>query len=107
MSDTSSSSGPGPVDPTIGGTGELEREPLWLRFLYMLGFGVLANIAFSLALFLGVVQLILLLTRKEINEELRSFSRNLAAYVGECLGYIVFVRDEKPFPLSKFPNLDV
>lgn len=102
MSDTSTSSEPSaedmPNDTTV-------KEPLWLRFLYMLGFALLANIAFSLALFLGVVQIVLLLIRKEKNEELLGFSRSLVAYVGECLGFIVFARDEKPFPLAKFPRV--
>lgn len=98
MSDVSSES----VEPEAEVS---ESEPLWLRFLYMIGFGILAHIAFSLALFLGVVQIVLLLLRKDLNEELLGFSRNLIAYIGECLSYIVFVRDDKPFPLAKFPSV--
>lgn len=83
------------------------QEPLWLRFVYMLCFGFLAHIAFSLALFLGVVQIVLLLAKKEKNAELLQFSRNLVQYVGECLAFVVFAREEKPFPLGKFPNVSV
>lgn len=83
------------------------QEPLWLRFVYMLGFGFLAHIAFSLALFLGVVQIVLLFAKKEKNEELLGFSRNLVQYVGECLAFVVFAREEKPFPLGKFPSVSV
>jgi hypothetical protein len=79
-------------------------EPLWLRFVYMIGFGFLAHIAFSLSLFLGVVQLVVLLVTKQKNEELLQFSRRLILYVGECLGFIVFARDDKPFPLGRFPG---
>jgi len=60
---------------------------------------------FSLSLFLGVVQLVVILATKEKNEELRGFSRNLVQYVGECLAFIVFARDEKPFPLGRFPSV--
>lgn len=81
------------------------QEPLWLRFVYMLVFGFFAHIAFSLALFLGVVQIVLLLVRKEKNDELLTFSRNLIQYVGECLGFVVFAREEKPFPLGRFPDV--
>ncbi len=102
MSDTSTSSEPSAEDVSSNIS---VKEPLWLRFLYMLGFGILASVAFSLALFLGVVQIVLLLTRKEKNEELLNFSRSLVAYVSECLAFIVFARDEKPFPLSKFPRV--
>jgi hypothetical protein len=80
-------------------------EPLWLRFVYMIGFGILAHIAFSLTLFLGVVQLVVLVVTKQKNEELLHFSRRLFAYVGECLAFVVFARDEKPFPLGRFPGV--
>jgi hypothetical protein len=79
-------------------------EPLWLRFVYMIGFGFLAHIAFSLSLFLGVVQLVVLLVSKQKNEELLQFSPRLILYVGECLAFVVFAREEKPFPLGRFPG---
>ena len=101
MSDTSTSHEPSDEVPVEAGAG----EPLWLRFVYMIGFGILAHIAFSLALFLGVVQIVLLLLRKDLNDELLGFSRNLIAFIGECLSYIVFARNDKPFPLAKFPNV--
>lgn len=102
MSDTSTS--PEPAESVADTT--QKDEPLWQRFLYMIAFAILANIAFSVTLFLGVVQFVLLLVRKEKNVELLKFSRNLAAFVGECLNYIVFAREEKPFPLSKFPSIE-
>lgn len=92
MSDTSSA----PSEATA-------QEPLWLRFIYMIAYALLAHVAFSLALFLGVVQLVVILVTKEKNEELRNFSRNLVQYVGECLSFVIFTREEKPFPLGKFP----
>lgn len=92
MSDTSSA----PSEATA-------QEPLWLRFIYMIAYALLAHVAFSLALFLGVVQLVVILVTKEKNEELRNFSRNLVQYVGECLSFVIFAREEKPFPLGKFP----
>lgn len=101
MSDTSTSSEPSEEFGEQSDT----SEPLWVRFLYMLGFGVLAHIAFSLTLFLGVVQIVLLALRKDTNAELMGFARGLIAYVGECLGFIVFVSNEKPFPLGKFPSI--
>lgn len=100
MSDTSTS--PEPVEGVADTTQKV--EPLWQRFLYMIVFAIFANIAFSLALFLGVVQIVLLWVRKEKNDELLNFSRNLVAFVGECLSYIIFARDEKPFPIGRFPR---
>ena len=100
MSHTSSSSEPSAETPEE----VKEGEPVWLRFIYMIGYGILGHIAFSLALFLGVVQIALLLIRKELNDEVSAFSRNLITYVGECLSYVVFAREDKPFPLAKFPS---
>jgi len=100
MSDTSTS--PEPAESVADTTQKV--EPLWKRFLYMIAFAIFANIAFSLALFLGVVQIVLLWVRKERNDELLNFSRNLVAFVGECLNYIVFASEEKPFPIGKFPR---
>ncbi|HMM14314.1 MAG TPA: DUF4389 domain-containing protein [Parvibaculum sp.] len=94
MSDTSASSS------------VTEQEPIWLRFVYMIVFGFLANVAFSLAIFLGLVQLVVLLVTKEKNEDLRLFSRNLVQYIWECLAFVVFAREEKPFPLGKFPSVN-
>jgi|GEM_PF-2331948 len=102
MSDTSSSSEPSAEAPLE----TEEAEPLWLRFVYMIGYAVLGHIAFSLALFLGVVQIVLLLIRKEMNDEVTAFNRNLIAYVGECLSYVTFLREDKPFPLAKFPGAE-
>ncbi|MGV8997893.1 MAG: DUF4389 domain-containing protein [Parvibaculaceae bacterium] len=99
MSDTSSESSKPEIEAS-------EAEPHWLRFVYMIGFGILGHIAFSLVLFLGVVQIVLLLIGKDKNDEVARFSRNLIAYVGECLSYVAFMREDKPFPLAKFPSVD-
>jgi hypothetical protein len=53
-----------------------------------------------------VVQIVLLLVRKEMNDELLAFSRSLIVYIGECLAFITFARDDKPFPLAKFPSVE-
>ena len=83
---------------------ETAREPLWQRLLYMLGFWFLGNIAFSVCVFLGAIQFVVILLTNKKNEDLARFSRNLARYVWDCLGYIVFAHDEKPFPLGRFPD---
>ncbi len=81
-----------------------EREPLWQRLLFMAGFWFLGHIAFSLSILLGAVQLIVMFLGGGRNEELAKFSRRLITYVFECLSFIVFDRDEKPFPFGPFPE---
>jgi len=87
-------------------TVESGAEPLWQRLIYMLVFWLLGYVAFCISIFLAAVQLILLAVKKEKNEELLGFTRNLIQYVWECLAYIIFARDEKPFPFGKFPSVN-
>ena len=81
------------------------KEPLWKRFLYMLGFWLLGYVAFNILILMAAVQLVVVLVTGEKNEALRGFSRNLVQYLWECLAYITFVRDEKAFPFGKFPSI--
>lgn len=104
MSDASTPDVAGGDPEKLEGAGE---ETLWKRLLYMLGFWFLGNVAFSLAIFLGVVQFVVILLRGEKNKDLRGFSCNLIQYVWETLAFVIFVRDEKPFPFGKFPSVKV
>ncbi|MGB5091845.1 MAG: DUF4389 domain-containing protein [Parvibaculum sp.] len=82
-----------------------DRKELLYRFLYMLAFWFLGNIAFSLSILMGAVQLAVILVTGKRNEELRNFSRNLIQYVWQCLAFVTFASEEKPFPLGSFPKL--
>lgn len=79
-------------------------EALWIRLLFMLGYWFLGNLAFSIAIFLGALQFVVILIRGDANEELKTFSRNLIQYVWQCLSYVTFNQNEKPFPLNRFPG---
>lgn len=89
---------------TSGAEGR-DRKELLYRFLYMLAFWFLGNIAFSLSILTGAVQLAVILVTGKQNEELRNFSRNLIQYVWQCLAFVTFSSEEKPFPLGSFPKL--
>lgn len=102
MSDTSAHSGD---ESGVGDQASSGRKELWIRLLYMIGYWFLGNVAFSVAIFLGALQFVVVLITGNKNEELRSFSRNLIQYVWECLAFVIFARDEKPFPLGRFPSV--
>lgn len=106
MSDTTAATPeeqPGDAPKTLGSDSD-QGEALWIRLLFMLGYWFLGNLAFSVSVFLGALQFVVILIRGEANEELRTFSRNLIKFVWQCLAYITFNSDEKPFPLSRFPD---
>ena len=102
MSDTSAHSGD---ESGAGDQASSGRKELWIRLLYMIGYWFLGNVAFSVAIFLGALQFVVVLITGNKNEELRSFSRNLIQYVWECLAFVIFARDDKPFPLGRFPSV--
>ncbi len=101
--DSSTGSDAGP--DSAGAGASADRKELWFRFLYMIAYWFLGNIAFTVAIFLGALQFVVILVAGHKNEELRVFSRNLIQYVWECLAFVIFAREEKPFPLGKFPSV--
>ena len=83
-----------------------DRSELFARLLWMIAFGFLGYVAFWASIFLGLVQLIVIAVTGAKNEELRGFTRNLAQYVWECVAFFVFSREDKPFPIGRFPNVN-
>ena len=81
-----------------------ETSPLWKRLLYMIGFAFLGYLAFWAILLLSAVQFIYVMLNSERNDELAAFTENLLLFVGEALGFIAFIRKDRPFPFAPFPN---
>lgn len=108
MSDaTASSAGDTPNDDADSkriGSDANGDEALWVRLLFMLGFWFLGNLAFSISIFLGALQFVVILIRGDANAELKTFSRNLIKFVWQCLAYVTFNTNDKPFPLNRFPD---
>lgn len=83
---------------------DISDDPLWARLLFMLGYWALGSIAFSIAVLLGLTQLVVLWVRGRQHGGLESSGNLFASYACECLEYIVFARDKKPFPLGSLPK---
>ena len=75
-----------------------------VRLLYAIGFAIIAWFVFWLILIFGFVQFIVILVNGRSNPELKDFNFSLIQYLWELLAFIVFVRDEQPFPFGPFPK---
>lgn len=93
---------------TIDGTtsaGSAPKAPFpAVRLLYALGFALLAWLAFWMLLVLSAVQFAVLLVTGRVNAELKRFNLDLLQYLWELFAFILFLRDEQPFPFGPFPH---
>lgn len=96
--------GQGPADFSSAGS-DAGDESLFVRFLYVVGFGIGAWMVFCLIVTLTLVQFLVGILNKEINQDLREFTRKLIVYLSDLLAYATFQKDDKPFPLGKFPEV--
>jgi len=74
------------------------------RLLLAIGFAFLAWVVLWVTLVLGAVQFVVFVINGRVNEELKNFSLSLVQYLWELLAFIIFVRDERPFPVGPFPR---
>jgi len=83
-----------------------KRVPFPLtRLFYAIGFAFVAWVVFWLALFVGLAQWIMTAVAGDHDDQLKHWSRNLNQYLWEVLSFIVFARDDKPFPFGPFPRM--
>ena len=75
-----------------------------VRLLYAIGYGILAYFLLHVLFAVALVQFVLLAINGKLNEELKAFSLNLVQYLLELVAFIVFARDEHPFPIGPFPK---
>jgi hypothetical protein len=81
------------------------EKGIFKRFLYMVGFAIVAKITVAVMLLLSLIQLIFTLINKSPNGDLKKFMGNLAEYLKEIVRFLGFVTEEKPCPFSPFPSV--
>ena len=98
MTDTNSTTAGAPEQP--------KRAPFPLtRLFYAIGFAFVAWVVFWIALFLALAQWIVTAVAGDHDDQLKHWSRNLNQYLWEVLSFIMFARDDKPFPFGPFPKI--
>jgi hypothetical protein len=75
-----------------------------IRLVYAFCYGILAYFVLMILFGLAIIQFILLAINGRVNDELKGFSGNLVQYLFELVAFIVFARDEQPFPIGPFPR---
>ncbi len=97
---TDSNSGTQAVPPS-----QVAKPPFpAVRLLYAIGYGILAYFVLHVLFAIALIQFIVFAINGRVNAELKSFSANLVQYLWDLLAFIVFVRDEQPFPIGPFPR---
>jgi hypothetical protein len=97
-----SSGGYGPAPPPPASPLRLPFP--FARLIYAVGFAFIAWFVFWFILILAVLQFVTRAVAGHVNDELRQFTRNMILYLQELLGYVALVRDERPFPIGRFPK---
>lgn len=83
-----------------------EKRSLWVRVLLM----ILMTLAFHLSItilgVLALVQLVLAIIAGGPNQRLSQFGRSLGRYFRELAEFLIFAREEAPFPFNDWPSAD-
>lgn len=82
-----------------------DRAPFpWHRFLYSVLFAFLGWAAFWVTMVLAIILWVLVAVSREPHPEFKQFVSGCARYVWQCLGYVVMLHEDKPFPLGPLPH---
>lgn len=84
----------------------LTAKQTWLRGLFILLFGFLLAIARVVLWAVVLIQFLFSLFTGKVNEKLLSFSGSLCRFIYQCVLFVTFNTDEKPFPFDDWPSDD-
>jgi hypothetical protein len=81
----------------------VKDKDTWLRFVYLVVFGVAFYLSILLTFATSVFQFLAKLFSGASFAGLAEFGDNLAAYQAQVTRFLTFASDEKPFPFAPFP----
>lgn len=76
----------------------------WVRLFYCLIFWFTLYLGAIAVFIVVVIQFFFVLTGNSAGEKSKEIGRSLALYFKQCLLYVTFNTDEKPFPFSDWPH---
>ena len=82
----------------------VKDKDTWLRFVYLVVFGVAFYLSILLTFAVSVFQFLAKLFSGSSFAGLADFGDNLATYQSQVTRFLTFASDEKPFPFAPFPT---
>lgn len=82
----------------------VQSASIWIRLIYMLLFVFATYLSMMVFWFVVVVQFLFALITGQPNPHIAKFSDVLCQYIAQCLGFLSFGTEEKPFPFDDFPE---
>jgi len=82
----------------------VKDKDTWLRFVYLVVFGVAFYLSILLTFAVSVFQFLAKLFSGSSFDGLAEFGDNLATYQAQVTRFLTFASDEKPFPFAPFPS---
>ncbi|MGS2724480.1 DUF4389 domain-containing protein [Porticoccus sp. GXU_MW_L64] len=79
---------------------------VWLRLVFMMLTLFCLWIARILLWFVALFQFLLVLIVGRDNDNLRNFGQGLSTWVHQCLLFVTFNSEEKPFPFNEWPTVE-
>ncbi len=76
----------------------------WMRFIFMVVFFLLLEVAGMVIGAVVVLQFLFSLFTGSDNQKLRDFGRSLSTYIHQSLKFLTYNSEEKPFPFSDWPS---
>lgn len=76
----------------------------WLRLVYMLLFAVLLYVAGMVMGVVIILQFLFALLTGGNNGNLRHFGQVLSLYIYDCLNFLTYNTEQKPFPFDDWPR---
>ena len=91
---------------------EIDKEEIlkgskWIRFLFMILYGFVINFVVTICIGLAVVQFLFYLFTSKPNASIANFNSYLLEFFHDCLAFLLFQTEDKPFPFKENESNDV
>lgn len=78
----------------------------WLRLVFMMLVFIFLYVAFFVTLVVIGMQFLFALITGNDNDNLRRLGGLLAAYINQCVSFLTYSSEVKPYPFSDLPQVD-